>query len=239
MESRRLASGVRRAFVLPLLGGLALVAGCRANQPAPPAAVRLAPPPPPKPVKPVDAWIKADPFCVLPLAKPEIPGTGGQLVDSMLAAWRKALAIKDPSRVVTLVGGRYPSVDAMRVDLSGASAIPNVKREKVGERRLGAQSLAVRDFALVAEPLVSQQTKSAVNMQVTGVDVRFDLQKDKAGQPLLLLADAKHGTLHFDVAVADMERAALVAARERGSLGLLIVQSVDLDFRTVGPRSLD
>ena len=256
MESRRLASVVH-AFALPLLGGLALAAGCRAHQPAPPpvaklpATADLAPAPKPvrakavraakpaPPAKPVDAWIKADPFCVLPLARPEVPSTGGQLVDSMLAAWKKALTFKDPSRVITLVGGRYPSVDSMRVDLSHASAIPNVKREKVGDRRPGTQSLAVRDFAIVAEPLVSQKTKSQADMQVTGTDVRFDLQKDKAGQPLLLLADAKSGTLHFDIAVADLERAMLAGAKERGGPGLLTIRSVDIDLRTVGPRSID
>lgn len=241
MESRRLASNVC-VFPLFLVGGLAAFTGCHATKPVSPAA-RLAAakpvPPAPPPAKPVDAWVKADAFCALPLAAAELPATGGQLVDSMVAAWKKALAFPDPSRVVTVVGGRYPFVDSMRVDLSHANAVPNARRAKVGDHKPGAQRLAVRDFALVADPLVSRQTGSQVTMQVTATDVRFDVQKDKSGQPLLLMADAGNGTLHFDAAVADMERAVLAGAKERGGGGLLSVRTVDLDFRAVGPRSID
>lgn len=212
---------------------VAMIGGCCAKKPA-------APPPPQvvKP-KPVDAWIKADSFCILPLSEAAVPPTGGELSASIVAAWIKALTFPDAAKVVTLVGGRYPAVDVMRVDLSHAVAIPKVKRPSLGELQSAKQSLWVSDFALVAEPLKSKESASQANLQVTASQVRFDVQKAKDGTPLLLMSEASAGTLHFDADIAEMEKSMLTAARERGAKSLVTVRNLSLDFKSFGPRSID
>lgn len=210
---------------------LAVVAtGCCARKPA-------APPPEVLKPKPIDAWVKADSFCVLPLAEAQVPSTGGELAASIVAAWTKGLVFPNTSDVVQLQGGRYPAVEQMRVDLSDAVTVPKAKRPGVTTPATSAQSLWVSDFAIIAEPLRSKESQTEANFQVTARGVRFDLQQSKEGQPLLLMSRSRSGTLHFDVAVRDLEKSMLTSARERG--GMVTVRDVRLDVKSYGPRSLD
>lgn len=203
--------------------------GCAARRPAPAPAV-LKPPPPAEP------WINAKSFCILPLSAPEVPRTGGQLVESLLNAWKAGLKLPAPERAVTIVGGRYPSVREMRVDLSGARVMDGKSRPQVGDLRPTTRSLAVEHFALVAEDFATE--KSRANLQVTADGVKLDLQKDRRGTPVLVMTDADEGTLHFDTAVADMERLMLSAARASAGRRGVYVRDLKLYFRTAGPRSL-
>lgn len=220
---------VSRTLWLVVLSALA--GGCCAKKPAPPPQVV-------KP-KPADAWIKADSFSILPLSEPAVPATGEELSASIVAAWIKALTFPDTARVVAMVGGRYPAVEAMRVDLSNAVAIPKVKRPSVAEFKPSKQSLWVSDFALVAEPLKSKESQSQANLQVTASRVRFDVQTTREGSPVLLMSDAASGTLHFNANLAEMEKSMLTTARERGARSLVTVRNLKLDMKAFGPRSVD
>ncbi|HEX8915267.1 MAG TPA: hypothetical protein VF796_23140 [Humisphaera sp.] len=213
--------------------------GCRSKAPPPTAAAlapKPAPKPPPKP--PVDAWISAKSFCALPLAKAEVPSTGGQLTDSLMTAWKVGLALKNPAQAVTLLGGRYPAIDEMRVDLSGAVMKPGkVKGSYTEVPSATSRGMTVGRFAFVAEPMVSH--KANLNVQVTGADVRFDLRKDKEGKAFLLMTDAREGTLHFDASTADLERVMLAMAQQGAAGKGITVRKVELNLRSVSARSID
>lgn len=189
--------------------------------------------------KPPEAWFGSKSFCVLPLARPEVPATGGQLARSIVDAWRATtLKFPDPSKVVTIVGGRYPAVDSLRVDLSNSQLVETGKRRPpIADPKPTSQGLLVRHFALVAEPA---RAKGAVmNMQLTGDDVRFELQRDKENNPLLMMTDARSGTVHFDAAIADLEKTMLASAKETSGSRGIFVRSVQLKLTSRGPRSLD
>jgi hypothetical protein len=186
--------------------------------------------------RPDRAWMNAKGMCVFPLAGDEIPRTGGQLAESLLGGWRDIFSFPDRSHVVELTGGRYPAIDTVTVDLSGAVANPRHKSAPIPDPIPSSRSLAVNHFSMVAEPLLSHRAK--INMRVTGTGVRFDLQHDKQGKPILMLADAREGMLHFDVSRADLERLMLAQAKEAAATQALIVRSVDFDLDELGPRSL-
>jgi hypothetical protein len=212
--------------------------GCRAK--APPSAVVIAPKPAPKPAtKPatVDAWISAKDFCTLPLAEQHVPATAGQLSESLLSAWKLGMAIKNPAQAVTILGGRYPAVDTLRVDLSEAVIKPGGSRVTLKDATGGTRSLAVGTFAFVAEPMVAH--KAPLNVLVTGDDVCFSLRTEKSGKSFLVLTDARSATLHFDAAVADLERLMLAMAREQAAKRGLVVRKVELNLRTRSPKSID
>ena len=204
----------------------------RARVPRPRWATRWMPP----------AWLNAKGICAFPLEKlgtTELPRTGGQLAASMLGGWKGVFTFREPSGVVDVFGGRYPAVESLTVDLSGAVANPDRKpsESKIPDPVPSAKSLSVEQFTMVAEPLVVHKAK--VNMKVTGTDVRFDLQHDRTGRPILMLADAEAGTLHFDVTHGDLERLMLAKAREHAAKRGLGVRSLNFDLRSVGPRSLE
>lgn len=224
-----------RCWVLPfrplLLVLVMAVGGCCARKPAPPPQT-LAP-------RPQDAWIKADAFCLLPLSEASVPETGAELADSILSSWMKGLVFPNPATVVTAIGGRYPAIETLCIDLSDAVAVSKAKRPSIGPVTPATDRIAVVDFALVAEPLRSQESQSQANLLVTASDVQFDMQTSKEGMPLLLMTDASHGTLHFDTSIRDLEKSMLSTAKEKGSRGLVTVRNIRLDFRSVGPRSLN
>jgi hypothetical protein len=180
--------------------------------------------------------MNAKAVCVFPLGRDELPRTGGQLTQSMLDGWRGVFAIRDPANVVDLAGGRYPAVDEMNVDLTGAVANPKRKKVTIPDPVPASRSLAVRQFTMVAEPLVTHRAN--VNLKVTGTGVRFDLQHDKEGRPMLMLADAREGTLHFDATHADVERLLLTHAKAAGAARAVAVRSVDLHLQSINARSV-
>jgi hypothetical protein len=223
---------VREAIVLiiaTLVAG-AVAPGCAQRQPTAP--------PPRAAIKPPDPWFGAKSFCVLPLSRPEIPPTGDLLARSIVDAWRATtLKFPDPAKVVTIVGGRYPAVDTLRVDLSDSQLVEGKKRASIGDPRPTSRGLLVRHFALVAEP--ARARGATMNMQLTGEDVRFELQRDKDRRPLLMMTDAASGTVHFDAATADLEKVMLASARENSGSRGIYVRSLQLKFTSRGPRALD
>src|SRR5437764_6496489 len=116
--------------------------------------------------RPDRAWMNAKGMCVFPLAGDEIPRTGGQLAESLLGGWRDIFSFPDRSHVVELTGGRYPAIDTMTVDLSGAVANPRHRSAPIPDPIPSSRSLAVNHFSMVAEPLLSHRAK--INMRVTG-----------------------------------------------------------------------
>jgi hypothetical protein len=198
-----------------------------------------APPPQQVKAKPKapDAWISARSFCVLPLSKDEVPRTGGQLATSVVTALKQGLKLKDPAQAVTIVGGRYPAVDTMRVDLSNATMIVGKRGAGIAEPTPASHGLVVNHFSLLAEPMVTYKGKN--NLLVTAEDVRFALQHDKANKPVLVMTDARAGTLHFDTATADLQRVALAIAKESAGKYAVTVRSVDLKLTSAGPRSIN
>lgn len=184
------------------------------------------------------AWINARSALAFPLTDTSLPRTGGQLADAMLTGWKGRLAFRDPSTVVSLIGGRYPAVDWLIVDFTRAVAAKEVKPTGASEtkRVANSRSLLVKNFLLTADPLV--QNKAKIHYELTAKDVRFDVRKDHEDRPILSLADASEGSFHFHATLADLERLMLAAAKEKAASKLIIVRSVQLGFHEIGPRSL-
>ena len=223
----RCRSGTQAAFAVLVLGGfLGNTTPARSAHVS--TATRLR--------EPDRAWISAKGFCCFPLATDDLPRTGGQLADSMNGGWKDVFTTFDPDRTVDFEGGRYPAVDQMRVDLSHAVVNPNHKLARIGEYTASTKSLAVEHFEMVAEPMVNH--KSRINLEVTGTQVRLDLQHDKDGKPMLMLADAREGSVHFDVSHDDLQKLVLAMARNQSSSHAVTIRATHLDLQSIGPRSL-
>ncbi len=215
----------------PLLAA-ALLVGCVgiAAQPAAAATGKSKKP------KKSEAWISAKSMVVFPLSEDGIPTTGARLSHSIVDASRDSFKLADVPDAVQVEGGRYPAVDWMRIDLSNAVVKPNHQSAGIGDVRPTAHALAARHFEFSAEPLIS--SKGRIFIHVTGTDVRLDLQHDKAGRPLLMLADAKEGALHFEAGREDLERIIVASARESAAGHGLGVRSVRVNLTNIGPRTL-
>lgn len=182
------------------------------------------------------AWFDARNVCIFPLSPGELPTSRQELNDSMVSAWQNAIALPDPSRIVQINGGRYPAVDSLRIDLSDGKMETGKKTEKIRPDNKPKSRLGVGRFDFVCQPLLCADAK--LNVNLSAESVRLDLEHDKQGHPIILLADAQNGTLHFDATSDDLERVVLATAREAaGPYGVEIVSdSVKIEAKT--PRSV-
>jgi hypothetical protein len=190
-----------------------------------------------------DAWFSARSVLAFPLATYELPRTGGQLAESMLAGWKDVFTLRDPRRAIWFEGGRYPAIDKMTIDISGAVAKtgkPGASKAKQPDLRPfipgKLRSLAVKEFIFQAAPIYHY--KAQVNFYVAGTDVRFDLRQDTTGRPLLLLSDAKAGSLHFRSTCGDLERLLIAGAKPKAAEHAVNLRDVDIHLNSETPRSV-
>lgn len=184
------------------------------------------------------AWFDARNVCIFPLSPGALPTSRQELNDSMVGAWQKAITLPDPSRIVQINGGRYPAIDSLRIDLSDGKMQTSKKSDKIKPDNKPKSRLGVSRFELVGQPLLCQEAK--LNVNLSAERVRLDLEHDKAGHPIILLADAQKGTLRFDATSDDLERVVLATAREiAGPYGVEIVSdSVKIEAKTPHSVSL-
>ena len=89
---------------------------------------------------------------------------------------------------------------------------------------------------IAGHPIQYGQNQLDLSLDARGV--KFDYGRDKKGQPLLVLADAKEGHVEAKISQSDIESlaraAAEVAARQQG----IRIVGLDLSLTSRGPRSL-
>jgi hypothetical protein len=182
-------------------------------------------------------WMSAKGLCAFPLAADEIPRTGAELAESMLGGWSSVFTFQRKEGVIEFSGGRYPAVDSLFIDLTNAvTKRPSGKPLLIPAPVPTTRSIGVARFTMLGDPIISEGAR--INLKVTGKDVRFDLQHDKSGRPVLMLADAKAGTVQFDLTHKDLERLMLARARIQMQSLAVIVRNLNLSLVSDGPRAL-
>ena len=235
-ETRRALLARTAGLIGCLAGGWAQGSPRSPSASAPPRRIRR------RRQKQEEAWLNARTMLAFPLAAYDLPRTGAQLADSMLAGWKDVFTLRDPQRAIWFEGGRYPAVESMTVDISGATAKTGDPRKKKKQQDLRPllpgtrRSMAVKQFTFQAAPLYHH--KAQVNFYVSGTDVRFDLRQDMAGRPLLLLADAKAGALHFRSTCGDLERLLIAGAKPKAAEHAVNLRDVDIRLNSENPRSV-
>lgn len=182
------------------------------------------------------AWFDAKSLCVFRLGDRQMPQDREQLSDGLLAGWRRSIDLPDPSRAVTLEGGAYPSIQTLRIDLSDGELKSGRKKDKIKLSNRVEETLAVSHLEVRGEPLLLQKAK--LNMSIVADAAQLELERDRKGRPVMALADARSGSLRFDVAQADVQDLLLKNAREMGGKYGVKVESTRLTLTPETPRSI-
>jgi hypothetical protein len=137
---------------------------------------------------------------------------------------------------VELEGGKYPAIKAVNIVLDDATVSaskPPPKPIGTGKRQPGPR---VEKLNLSAQPIHYEQAK--LNLKLSASALRFDFDRDKKGNPLLVLTDAKVGKVDARISKADIEslvtEAATLAAKQQG----IKIEDLELDLRKSGPRGV-
>lgn len=208
--------------------GLLLFMGAGALSPANPR--RPAQPDRPK------AWMDAKNMCVFSLGEGRMPQDPTELSVALREGWKQVIAVPDPDKAVLIQGGAYPALDTLRIDLSDSVLHPPKTKEKVELNNKVEENLQVQHLEVRGQPMLLERAK--LNMRLTADDARIDMERDRRGRPVMLLAQAKAGTLSFDVSRTDAESLMLQNAREMASHFGVQVVSMQLRVIPQTPRSV-
>lgn len=185
---------------------------------------------------PRKAWFDAKSLCVFRLGNGEMPQDREALADGLLAGWSRSITLPDPSKAVTLQGGVYPSLDALRINLSDGEFKTGQKKDKIKLNNKVEKTLEVSHLEVRGEPLLLQKAK--LNMSIVADAAQLDLERDRRGRPVMALADARSGSLQFEVSQADVQELLLKNAREMGAKYGVKVESTRFTLKPETPRSI-
>jgi hypothetical protein len=172
---------------------------------------------------------------MFPLAGESIPNSSDQLRTAIEDAIRQLFSLPKKA-VVEVKGGKFPDIKELVIDLSGAklrATDPPPKPLGVGERQPGP---SVEELGVTGHPILYEKTKLDLDLRATGL--RFDFDRDKRGNPVLVLAEAEEGEVEASIKRKDIETLLLnvanLAAKEHG----ITIKDLELDLRSAGPRSV-
>jgi len=173
---------------------------------------------------------------VFPLTGKDFPDSAEALASAIQGALAQVLTLPKKDSAVSVGGGKFPKVKTLKIDLSGATVSatdPPPKPKPTGKREPGIE---VDQLDVVGHPIKYEKNKLDLSLNARGV--KFDFGRDKKGQAILVLSDAKDGHVEAKITKADIESlaraAAEMAAKERG----IKIEGLDLTLASEGPRSL-
>ena len=175
---------------------------------------------------------------MFPLSGKKFPTDADELTEAITAALTDVFTVDgDEADVVSIEGGgKFPSLKSVTIDLDDAAVSaskPPPKPVGTGKRQPGPK---VDKFQLSAAPIKYEQAK--LNLNVTARGLVFDFDRDKKGNPLLVLTDARSGKVEARISKDDIEtlltEAAGVAAKQQG----IKIQDLELDLKKAGPRAV-
>jgi len=174
---------------------------------------------------------------MFPLSGKKFPTDTEELAEAITKALTDVFTVDgDEDDVVTVEGGKFPSLKSVSIDLDNATVSaskPPPKPIGTGKRQTGPK---VDKFQLSAAPIQYEQAK--LHLKVSASGLQFDFDRDKKGNPLLVLTDAKGGKVDARISKDDIEtlltEAAEVAAKQQG----IKIQDLELDLKKAGPRAV-
>jgi len=172
---------------------------------------------------------------VFPLAGKDFPENAAELTDAINDALAQVLTLANGS-AVTADGGKFPSVKKLKINLNNAqvsAAEPPPKPKPTGKREKG---ITVDQLEVVGKPIKYEQNELELELSASGVS--FDFARDKKGQPLLVLTDAKDGHVQARMSKADIEALARAAAEMAAKGQGIKIEGLDLTLTGEGQRSL-
>ena len=186
------------------------------------------------------AWLEAKSVCVFSLGEGRMPQDPHELTVALEEGWKNAITLPDPQKAIFIDGGTYPSVNTLRIDFSdGSLRTPppsSKKREKLEVNNKVEKNLQVGHLEVKGQPMLLE--KSKLNMRLVADGATIDMERDRRGRPVMMLVQAKSGTLNFDVSRSDAEALLLRNAREMAAPFGVKVERMQLMIVPQTPRSV-
>ena len=174
---------------------------------------------------------------MFPLATRTFPDTPEALEAAINAALSDVFSLKGKSAGASIDGAKLPSIKTVKINLDDAAVSATEPPSKpIGTGKSREPGPKVEKLDLSAQPIHYEKAKLNLKLNATGL--KFDFDKDKKGNAVLVLTDAKTGKVDARISKQDIEylatEAATLAAKQQG----ITIQDLDLDLESSGPRSV-
>ena len=173
---------------------------------------------------------------MFPLSGKDFPENADQLATGIRDALADVLKFPNKSDPVTITGDKYPAIEQVKVDLSGAQVSikePPPQPKPKGKRQPG---ITVEQLQVQADPISYEKSKANFNLNAT--NLKFDFAHDQRGNAMLVLTDARDGHVEVKISKNDLQSllmsAASTAAKQQGAS----VQDLQVNVESSGPRSI-
>lgn len=235
VASTRAIRGHHPTRVLSLLAaGLLMTTGTGATR-LPPRTV-----PAKRPPAPEKAWLEAKSVCVFRLGNGRMPEDSRELSVALNEGWKDAITLPDPGKAVVIEGGIYPSLGSLLINFSDGRLRPpdkeRDKKDKIEVNNKVEKNLQVDHLEVRGTPMLLQSAR--LNMRLIADTAQIDMERDRRGRPVMMLSQAKSGTLNLDVSRADAESLMLLNAREMASPYGITVERMQFTVAPETPRSI-
>ena len=173
---------------------------------------------------------------MFPLAGNDFPESADDLASAITEALAQVLTLSKKDAAVTAEGGKYPSIRKLRVNLNNAQVSatePPPKPQPTGKRQKGIE---VEQLEVTGKPIKYENNRLELELKASGVSL--DFARDRKGQPLLVLADAKRGHVQAKMSKDDLEALARAAAEMAAKGQGIRIEDLDLTLSGEGKRSL-
>lgn len=131
----------------------------------------------------------------------------------------------------------YPQLAAIRISLDGANVSARPPAELPTAPEKVAPAFEVETFELNGRPLLVGG--APVDLTCSARDLRIGQSTGKDGNLLLILQRAAEGNVEVAIAIADLEKLILQAAKIEAAKQGVAVEEVRLDLRARGDRALE
>lgn len=182
------------------------------------------------------AWVEAKNICIFRLGEGRMPEDAHELAVALEDGWKQIIFPPDPDKAVFIDGGSYPSINTLRIDFSDALLRPAIKKEKLDLNNHVEKNLEVQHLELKAEPMLLRSAR--LNLRLVAEGAQLDMERDRRGRPVMMLARAKSGSFNVDVSRADAEAIMLHDAREMAAKAGVSIEKLQLTIVPETPREL-
>jgi hypothetical protein len=188
--------------------------------------------------QPKKAWFEAKSVCLFKLGnRSRMPASADELSSAIVDGWKNAIVFPQDAGKVSIEDAAFPKIGSFCIDLTDGHLKPASNKDKVALSNKVERELHVGHFEVRGEPIHIQLAK--VHMHLTADDALMALERDRKGNPMMMLADAASGSLQIDVKTADAEKLMLDNARQSASKYAIIIDKLQFTVVPETPRELE
>ena len=173
---------------------------------------------------------------MFPLSGKNFPTSADDLAAAIQESLEEVLTFPKKTAVVKITGDDFPALKSLKVDLSGAAVNPDNPPPAPKPKGKRTPGITVATLDVTGHPILYEKSKADLDVKAKGLT--FDFAHDAKGNALLVLTDAKDGSVNVKIAKDDLRAALLAAASAAAKTQGVTIQELDINLNADGPRAL-